>query len=129
MFNYVLNFYIKNNDILKIDDILTKINNGEFDIYELENVNILKMTKKFPDNYSVTLEVNYDNFIDDLEFNVRLESPNDAYIEEVVTVKSFNSSYFFEGENNLYTINILDEEDRFNMENILDIVLAERNNN
>lgn len=129
MMNYVTNFYLKSMDIMKIDDVLFKINNGLFNQYEVDNINLLKISKKFPDNYTVSLEVNYDDFIDDLEFSVTLQSPDKNYIKEVTTTKSFNNSYFFEGDDNLYSIYILNEEDKFVVENILDIVLAENNKN
>lgn len=129
MMNYVTNFYLKSMDIMKIDDVLFKINNGLFNQYEVDNINLLKISKKFPDNYTVSLEVNYDDFIDDLEFSVTLQSPDKNYVKEVTTTKSFNNSYFFEGDDNLYSIYILNEEDKFVVENILDIVLAENNKN
>lgn len=127
MFNYVLNFFIKKGDELKIEKILKQIDNGEFLADNLDDINILTMTKKFPDKFIATLEVNYDDFVDDLEFIVRLESPNEAYMEEDITLNSFHSSYFFDECPNLYTINVFKEEDRFSVDNILDIVLAKKN--
>lgn len=129
MVNYVANFYLNLSDIMKIDDVLCKINNGVFNQYELENINLLRISKKFPDNYTISLEVNYDDFIDDLEFSVTLQSPDKSYFKEVTSTKSFNNSYFFEGNDNLYSVYILNEEDKFVVENILDIGLSEDSRN